>query len=77
MPPLPVVSGRDLVKVFESQGWSVARQKGSHIIMVRDGSIVSLSVPDHDEVAKGTLRSLLRNAGIGTEDFVKICRDIL
>ena len=69
MASIPVVTGREAVKVFESLGWEVARQRGSHIILVRDGDIETLSVPDHREVAKGTLRSLIRSAGITPDEF--------
>src|SRR4051794_11656517 len=70
MPRLPVLSGREVVKTFESLGWSVVRQSGSHIIMVMEGRNVTLSVPDHDEVAKGTLRSLIRSADLTVAEFV-------
>lgn len=69
MASIPVVSGREAVKIFESLGWEVARQRGSHIILVRDGDIETLSVPDHREVAKGTLRSLIRSAGLTADEF--------
>jgi len=69
MPPLPKLSGRGVVRVFEEFGWNVARQKGSHIILVKDDNIVTLSVPDHKEVAKGTLRSLIRAAGLTVLEF--------
>jgi len=58
MPALPRMSGQETVQVFESLGWKVVRQKGSHIILVKAGHIATLSVPNHKEVAKGTLRSL-------------------
>lgn len=70
MAALPVMSGRKVVRVFESLGWHVARRRGSHIIMVKDGSIATLSVPDHKEIARGTLRSLIRTAGITVDQFV-------
>jgi predicted RNA binding protein YcfA (HicA-like mRNA interferase family) len=70
MPSLPVISGRKTVRVFEALGWQVARQRGSHIIMVKDGEIATLSIPDHKEVARGTLRSLIRTAGITVDEFV-------
>lgn len=70
MPRLPTLSGRDVVKVFESLGWQVARQSSSHIIIVKEGEIASLSMPDHKEVAKGTLRGLLRSANITAAEFV-------
>ena len=70
MPALPVLSGRKVVRVFENLGWQQARQRGSHIIMVKEGEIATLSVPDHKEVARGTLRSLIRTAGITVEEFI-------
>ena len=70
MPVLPVLSGREVVQVFEKLGWSVARQRGSHIILSKPDHIATLSVPDHKEVAKGTLRSLIRAAGLTAEAFV-------
>ena len=71
MGKLNVISGRKLVKVFEKFGWTEIRRKSSHIIMVKKGEIITLSIPDHDEVAKGTLRSLLRSAGITIEEYIK------
>ena len=69
MPHLPVLSGRRIVRAFEKLGWEVARQRGSHIILVKESSIATLSVPDHREVARGTLRSLIRDAGLTVEEF--------
>ncbi len=71
MARLPRLSGREAVKAFESLGWQQARQSGSHIIMVREGHLATLSVPDHKEVAKGTLRSLIRSAGITVDEFLE------
>jgi predicted RNA binding protein YcfA (HicA-like mRNA interferase family) len=71
MPSLPVVSGREVVRVFESFGWIVARQRGSHIIMIKAGEIVTLSIPDHREVARGTLRSLIRSANLTLDEFIR------
>ena len=70
MPHLPVLSGRRVVKVFESFGWQIARQRGSHIILIKPGHIATLSVPDHREVARGTLRALIRLAGLTVEQFI-------
>jgi predicted RNA binding protein YcfA (HicA-like mRNA interferase family) len=55
MAALPVLSGRKTVRAFEKLGWQLARHRGSHIIMVREGETATLSIPDHKEVAKGTL----------------------
>ena len=70
MPRLPSVSSREVVKAFESFGWQVIRQSSSHIIMVQEGHMATLSVPDHNPVAKGTLRSLIRAAGLTVAEFV-------
>jgi predicted RNA binding protein YcfA (HicA-like mRNA interferase family) len=74
MPSLPVLSGRDVVAVFAKLGWQIARQRGSHIILVKDGHNATLSVPDHREVARGTLRSLIRASGLAADDFVTAIR---
>jgi predicted RNA binding protein YcfA (HicA-like mRNA interferase family) len=74
MAQLPRLSGRNVVKVFESLGWTNVRQTGSHIILVRENHLATLSVPDHKEVAKGTLRSLIRSAGITVEEFLQAMR---
>ena len=66
---LPVLSGREVVRVFEHFGWQVARQASSHIVMTKPGEVVTLSVPDHKEVARGTLRSLIRNANLTVDQF--------
>ncbi|CAN5810265.1 hypothetical protein BH23PLA1_BH23PLA1_01530 [soil metagenome] len=72
MPPLPALSGQEVVAVFEKLGWSVARRKSSHIIMVHPDHIATLSVPDHKEVAKGTLRGLIRTAGLSVSEFINV-----
>jgi predicted RNA binding protein YcfA (HicA-like mRNA interferase family) len=58
------------VKAFESFGWNVSRQSSSHVIMTKQGETVTLSIPDHKEVAKGTLRSLIRAANLTVDEFV-------
>ena len=69
MADLPVCSGEEAVRVFVAFGWTVQRQRGSHVILTKPGSIVSLSVPDHRELARGTLRKLIRFAGLTVEEF--------
>jgi predicted RNA binding protein YcfA (HicA-like mRNA interferase family) len=53
----------------------IARQKGSHIILIKDGQITTLSVPDHKEVAKGTLRSLIRSSGLSVSEFLDVLKN--
>jgi predicted RNA binding protein YcfA (HicA-like mRNA interferase family) len=72
MPILPVLSGREVVRLFEKDSWRLVRQRGSHMILVKEGKLATLSVPDHKEVARGTLRSLIRNSGLTLENFIAL-----
>ena len=72
MPLLPKLSGREVVRVFAGDGWQMARQRGSHMILVKEGHMATLSVPDHRELAKGTLRSLIRSSGLTVEAFAAL-----
>jgi predicted RNA binding protein YcfA (HicA-like mRNA interferase family) len=72
---LPVVSGRRAVKAFQKIGYEIDHQTGSHIILRhRDPPHRRLSVPDHNELAKGTLRKLIRQAGLTVEEFVRLTK---
>ncbi|MDQ3373543.1 MAG: type II toxin-antitoxin system HicA family toxin [Acidobacteriota bacterium] len=71
MAQLPSLSGKEVIKAFESSGWEFSRQSGSHIVLTKDSEMASLSVPNHKEVAKGTLRSLIRAANLTIDQFVK------
>ncbi len=67
-----MVSGEETVRAVEKFGWRVARRaRGSHIILVKSGSIYTLSIPDHEELAKGTLRKILRIANLSVEEFAQ------
>ena len=70
---LPVVSGANAVKAFRKLGYDLDIQHGSHMIL-RHASppFRRLSVPNHKELAKGTLRALIREAGLTVEEFVKL-----
>ena len=69
----PVLSGREVVRAFERFGWTFVRQSGSHMVMTKPGELATLSVPDHREVARGTLRALIRAANLTVEEFIKQC----
>jgi predicted RNA binding protein YcfA (HicA-like mRNA interferase family) len=71
MPNVPLLSGREVVRVFERFEWQVARQRASHIILVKKDARATLSVPDHKEVARGTLRALIRAAGLTVDEFTQ------
>lgn len=67
MPRLPRISGHDAIRTLERMGFHRARQRGSHVVMRRgDRGCV---IPLHKELAIGTLRGSLRQAGITPEEF--------
>ena len=70
--PLPIVSGARAVRAFERAGWVVERQRGSHVILKKPGIVHTLSVPLHSELRPGTLRSLIRKAGLTVERFAAL-----
>ena len=72
MPSIPVLSGREVAKAFEKDGWTLARQRGSHMVLIKSGEMATLSVPDHKEVARGTLRSLIRSSGMSVDAFLAL-----
>ena len=72
MSKLPVLSGRDLVRILEKLGFRLERQKGSHLMLVRLGPPATLSIPDHRELDRGTLRTLLRQAGLSPDDLQRM-----
>lgn len=72
MTRLPRLSGRECVKALERAGFRQKRQHGSHIILRRDEPFSQLVVPDHKELDSGTLRAILRQAGIGLADFLSL-----
>jgi len=71
VPGIPLLKPRVVVKAFEKLGWEVVRRRGSHIIMVKEGHIATLSIPKHSEVARGTLRSLIAKAEITVKKFLE------
>jgi len=72
MPRLPVLAGAQIVRAFERAGWRLDRQRGSHAILVKPGQIASLSVPQHREVAPGTLRALVRASRMSLDEFISL-----
>ena len=64
---LPVVSGQRLVKALERDGWQVARQRGSQVRLKRTDRRISLTVPLHRELKRGTLAGILTDAGLDSE----------
>ncbi len=67
---LPVISGKQALKAFTRAGWHLDRIHGSHAIMRKEGSPVTLSVPLHKELHKGLLRDLIKDAELELEEFL-------
>lgn len=74
MTRLPRVSGRDCVRALAKAGFRVARQRGSHITLRRDNPYCRVIVPDHREIDRGTLRAVLRQAGLSVAKFNHLLR---
>ena len=68
MPELPRISGKEAIRVFVSLGFIQVRQKGSHVILRRGER--GCVVPLHSELALGTLRSAIKQAGVSPDDFI-------
>jgi predicted RNA binding protein YcfA (HicA-like mRNA interferase family) len=66
------ISGKQAVKAFQKAGWELIGQVGSHVVMVKPGVRVNLSIPQHKELSVGTLRALIRHAGLTVDEFLKL-----
>ncbi len=73
---LPRLSGRELIKILSKCGFRIARQKGSHVILVKESKAgkKGVVVPNHQEVDKGTLLEIIRQAGLTREEFLKLVK---
>jgi predicted RNA binding protein YcfA (HicA-like mRNA interferase family) len=69
---LPVISGQRLVKALERAGWEVARQRRSHVRMKHPDRRISLTVPLHRELKRGTLSGILNDAGVDADELRRL-----
>ena len=72
MTKLPRVSGRECAKALAKVGFSLRRKEGSHMILRRDDPFAQVVVPDHRELDRGTLRAILRQAGVDVGEFIEL-----
>lgn len=70
MPKLPVLSANDVIKALRKFGFQVYRQTGSHVHLWNEERKLLVTVPNHPELAKGTLISIMKQAKIEREDFL-------
>ena len=71
-PRQPVVSGQQLIKALEKDGWAVVRQRGSHVRLKKSGRRYALVVPLHKEIRRGTLSGILRDADLSADDLQRL-----
>jgi len=72
VPALPVISGQQAARAFEKAGWRLARRRGSHLILTKPEAWCNLAIPDDPELGRGTLRALIRGAGLTVEEFCEL-----
>ena len=73
MTKLPVLSGREIVKALERVGYEFDHQRGSHMVLRKKvPPFRRITIPDHKEIAKGTLRSIIRETGLTVEEFTDL-----
>jgi predicted RNA binding protein YcfA (HicA-like mRNA interferase family) len=65
------ISGKEAAKAFGRFCWQTMGQVGSHLVMIKSGQRANLSIPQHKELSVGTLRSLIRAAGVTVDDFLE------
>lgn len=66
------ISGKETAKAFAKADWQAVGQVGSHLVMTKSGHRANLSVPQHKELSTGTLRSLIRSAGMTVDQFLDL-----
>ena len=71
MSKLPRISGHQCIGALTRVGFVIVRQRGTHIVLRRGDPFAQVTVPDHKERNSGTLRAIIRQAGLGVEEFVK------
>jgi predicted RNA binding protein YcfA (HicA-like mRNA interferase family) len=69
---LPSISGKECIKVLEKIGFYQKRRESSHIILRRDEPFAQVVIPEHQELAKGTLRAIIRDVDLSVEEFVSL-----
>jgi len=69
---IPTISGKDCIKALKKIGFYQKRRESSHVILRRDNPFAQVVVPDHQELAKGTLRAIIRDADLSIEEFIAL-----
>jgi predicted RNA binding protein YcfA (HicA-like mRNA interferase family) len=72
MAKLPVLSARECIAALEKTGFEIVRQRGSHITLRREDPYARVTVPNHKELKRGMLRSIIRQAGMTVDEFLDL-----
>ncbi len=72
MTKLPQVSGKECVKVLQRLGFKVDRQRGSHIVLIRDEPYNRIVVPNHKTLKKGMLDDIIKKAELTVDEFIEL-----
>jgi predicted RNA binding protein YcfA (HicA-like mRNA interferase family) len=72
MNKLPMISGRECIVALAKVSFYIKRRESSHVILRRDDPFAQVVVPDHKEIDRGTLRAIVRQAGLSVGEFVKL-----
>lgn len=75
MSKLPQVSGKECIQTLGKAGFYVKRQKGSHVILCRDDPFAEVVVPNHQNLDKGTLRAIIRQADLEVDEFIELLKN--
>ena len=73
MPKLPILSAKELIKIFEKVGYSIVRQKGSHIRM-HHKTKDSITIPNHKTIGRGLLKKVLRDSQISLDELTQLMK---
>lgn len=74
MPRLPIVPARDCIKVLQRIGFTISRQKGSHITLHRANPAARITVPNHGTLKPGMLHKIIKDAGLTVDEFIDLLK---
>jgi len=74
MSKLPIISGPEAIRAFSRAGWFPHRQVGSHVVLRKEGSKITLTIPKHKELKPGLLRHLIKVSELTVEDFIELLK---
>ncbi len=71
---LPVISGKETIRTLEKAGFIIVRQRGSHVRIkkVTSEKVIKITIPLHETLDRGTLKRIIRNAGLTVEEFINL-----